>query len=101
MTGKREAVSILALFVLTSCGGSQGNNVLEMYRSPVTGLEPTAGIEFGPANHVSGLNTCNEGIMGNNEVSPIATTLGFFSSFFSLSASAGHSVGPTWCAWCG
>jgi hypothetical protein len=59
-----------------SCGGSQGNNVLEMYRSPVTGLEPTAGIEFGPANHVSGLNTCNEGIMGNNEISPIATTLG-------------------------
>ena len=58
------------------CGGSQGNNVLEMYRSPVTGLEPTAGIEFGPANHVSGLNTCNEGIMGNNEISPVATTLG-------------------------
>src|SRR6266404_5400974 len=58
------------------CGGSAGNNVLEMYRSPVTGLEPTAGIEFGPANHVSGLNTCNEGIMGNNEVSPVATTLG-------------------------
>ncbi|HYR23454.1 MAG TPA: dockerin type I domain-containing protein [Chthoniobacterales bacterium] len=58
------------------CGGSQGNNVLEMYRSPVTGLEPTAGIQFGPANHVSGLNTCNEGIMGNNEVSPVATTLG-------------------------
>src|SRR5205085_7405556 len=49
------------------CGSSAGNNVLEMYRSPVTGLEPTAGIEFGPANHVSGLNTCNEGIMGNNE----------------------------------
>ena len=59
-----------------TCGGSSGNNVLEMYRSPVTGLEPTAGIEFGPANHVSGLNTCNEGIMGNNEISPIATTLG-------------------------
>jgi hypothetical protein len=58
------------------CGGSAGNNVLEMYRSPVTGLEPTAGIEFGPANHVSGLNTCNEGIMGNDEVSPVATTLG-------------------------
>jgi hypothetical protein len=58
------------------CGGSSGNNVLEMYRSPVTGLEPTAGIEFGPANHVSGLNTCNEGIMGNNEIGPVATTLG-------------------------
>jgi len=50
-----------------SCGGSQGNNVLEMYRSPVTGLEPTAGIEFGPANHVSGLNTCNEGIMATTK----------------------------------
>jgi hypothetical protein len=58
------------------CGGSAGNNVLEMYRSPVTGLGPTAGIQFGPANHVSGLNTCNEGIMGNVEVSPVATTLG-------------------------
>lgn len=58
------------------CGSSAGNNVLEMYRSPITGLEPTAGIEFGPANHVSGLNTCDEGIMGNNEISPFATTLG-------------------------
>lgn len=58
------------------CGGSAGNNVLEMYRSPITGLEPTAGIQFGPANHVSGLDTCNEAIMGNNEVSPVATTLG-------------------------
>jgi hypothetical protein len=58
------------------CGNSAGNNVLEMYRSPITGLEPTAGIEFGPANHVSSLNTCNEGIMGNNEISPVATTLG-------------------------
>src|ERR1700736_996441 len=58
------------------CGNSAGNNVLEMYRSPVTGLEPTAGIQFGPANHVSALNTCDEGIMGNNEISPVATTLG-------------------------
>src|SRR5437868_258209 len=60
-----------------SCGSSAGNNVLEMYRSPVDPLPgSTSGIQFGPANHVSGLNTCDEGIMGNNEVSPVATTLG-------------------------
>jgi hypothetical protein len=58
------------------CGSSVGNNVLVMYRSPVTGLEPTAGIEFGPANHVSAVGSCDEAIMGNNEISPIATTLG-------------------------
>jgi hypothetical protein len=58
------------------CGSSTGNNVLVMYRSPVTGLEPTAGIEFGPANHVSAVGGCDEAIMGNNEVSPVATTLG-------------------------
>jgi hypothetical protein len=58
------------------CGGSVANNVLVMYRSPVTGLEPTAGIEFGPANHVSPVGGCDEAIMGNNEVSPVATTLG-------------------------
>jgi hypothetical protein len=58
------------------CGSSVGNNVLVMYRSPVTGLEPTAGIEFGPANHVSAVGSCDEAIMGNDELSPIATTLG-------------------------
>ena len=61
------------------CGSSAGNNVLEMYRSPFSLLASainTAGIQFGPANHVSGLNTCNEAIMGNTEVSPVATTLG-------------------------
>src|SRR3989440_195607 len=58
------------------CGSSAGNNVLVMYRSPVTGLEPTAGIEFGPANHVSAVGGCDEAIMGNNEISPIAATLG-------------------------
>jgi hypothetical protein len=58
------------------CGTSAANNVLVMYRSPVTGLEPTAGIEFGPANHVSPVGGCDEAIMGNNEVSPVATTLG-------------------------
>jgi hypothetical protein len=56
------------------CPGSTGNNVLVMYRSPVAlGPVSSAGLVFGPANKVSGVNTCNEGIMGNNEVSPVAT----------------------------
>ena len=59
-----------------NCNGQTANNVLVMYRSPVTGLEPTAGVEFGPANHISPVNGCDEAIMGNNEVSPVATTLG-------------------------
>ena len=58
------------------CGTTPANNVLVMYRSPVTGLEPTAGITFGPANHVSPVGGCDEAIMGNNELSPVATTLG-------------------------
>ena len=58
------------------CGNSTGNNVLVMYRSPAAGLGPTAGIEFGPANHVSAVGSCDEAIMGNNELSPVATTLG-------------------------
>jgi hypothetical protein len=58
------------------CGSSVGNNVLVMYRSPVTGVEPTAGIEFGPANKITAVGSCDEAIMGNNEVSPVATTLG-------------------------
>jgi hypothetical protein len=54
-----------------------GQNILVMYRSPITGLPAqTAGIEFGPANKVSNPMGCDEGIMGNNEVSPVATTLG-------------------------
>src|SRR5260370_37289903 len=57
-------------------GGNAGNTVLVLYRSPVTGVERTAGIEFGPANHVSAVGGCDEAIMGNNEISPIATTLG-------------------------
>ncbi|HEY6070902.1 MAG TPA: hypothetical protein VIU85_05960, partial [Chthoniobacterales bacterium] len=48
------------------CGTTPANNVLVMYRSPVTGLEPTAGIEFGPANHITAINGCDEAIMGNN-----------------------------------
>jgi hypothetical protein len=53
-----------------------GQNVLVMYRSPVPGGQATAGIEFGPPNQVSNPLGCDEGIMGNNEVSPVATTLG-------------------------
>jgi hypothetical protein len=58
------------------CGNSTGNNVLVMYRSPVSGVGATAGITFGPANHVSAVGSCDEAIMGNNELSPVATTLG-------------------------
>lgn len=59
------------------CGPSVGNNVLVMYRSPLPGLEALAGIQFGPANQITpALQSCDEAIMGNNEVSPIATTLG-------------------------
>jgi hypothetical protein len=58
------------------CGSSVGNNVLVMYRSPVGGLGPTAGITFGPANKVTAAGSCDEAIMGNDELSPIATTLG-------------------------
>jgi len=53
-----------------------GQNILVMYRSPLPGGEAAAGIQFGPANQVSNPLGCDEGIMGNNEVSPVATTLG-------------------------
>jgi hypothetical protein len=54
-----------------------GNNLLVMYRSPVPpGGPTTAGIEFGPANKITPPLSCDEGIMGNNEVSPVATTTG-------------------------
>src|SRR5439155_3559739 len=52
-----------------------GNNVLAMYRSPIPGGGALAGIQFGPAKEVSAPLTCDEGIMGNDEVSPIATTI--------------------------
>lgn len=58
------------------CGSSVVNNVLVMYRSPVAGAGPTAGIEFGPANKVTRDLACDEGIMGNDEVSPVATRTG-------------------------
>jgi hypothetical protein len=61
------------------CGSSPtnfGQNIMVMYRSPVSGASASAGIQFGPANKVSNPTGCDEGIMGNNEVSPVATTLG-------------------------
>ena len=58
------------------CGSSAGNNVLVMYRSLATGAVPTTGIEFGPANHVSAVGSCDEAIMGNNEISQVATSTG-------------------------
>jgi hypothetical protein len=56
------------------CGGNPGDNVLVVYRSPVDPLlaQTTAGVQFGPPNRIN----CDEGIMGNIEVSPVATTLG-------------------------
>jgi len=52
------------------------NNVLAMYRSPTPAGGPMAGIQFGPAFKVTRPLSCDEGIMGNDEVSPVATTLG-------------------------
>jgi len=58
------------------CGNSLGNNVLVMYRSPVNGAGATAGLQFGPRNTITADLSCDEGIMGNDEVSPVATTTG-------------------------
>ena len=53
------------------CGSTQVNNVLVMYRSPVTGAAgSTAGCEFGPPNRITQPGSCDEGIMGNDEVEP-------------------------------
>ncbi len=52
------------------------NNVLVMYRSPANGVGSTAGLLFGPANKITPNLSCDEGIMGNDEVSPVATTTG-------------------------
>ena len=58
-------------------GGTAGNNVLVMYRSPGLGaLGATAGLAFGPANHITADASCDEGIMGNDEISPVATLTG-------------------------
>src|SRR3954463_13696864 len=59
-----------------SCPGTPlpGNNVPGMYRWPVSGaLGATAGVAFGPPNHVTAIGSCDEAIMGNNEISPVAT----------------------------
>src|ERR1700730_441671 len=58
-------------------GGTAGNNVLVMYRSPALGaLGATAGLAFGPANHITAVGSCAEGIMGNDEISSMATPTG-------------------------
>jgi hypothetical protein len=58
-------------------GGTAGNNVLVMYRSPASGvLGATAGLAFGPANHITAVRSCDEGIMGNDEISQMATPTG-------------------------
>lgn len=58
-------------------GGTAGNNVLVMYRSPASGaLGATAGLAFGPANHITAVGSCDEGIMGNDEISQMATPTG-------------------------
>jgi hypothetical protein len=59
-----------------TCGSSVGNNVLVMYRSPAGGVGATAGIAFGPANHITPVGSCDEAIMGNDEISSFATPLG-------------------------
>jgi hypothetical protein len=61
-----------------NCPGTlPGNNVLVMYRSPVAGaLGATAGITFGPPYRITAVGSCDEGIMGNDEISPIATRTG-------------------------
>jgi len=58
------------------CGSSTANNVLVMYRSPANGVGATAGLLYGPRNTVTADLSCDEGIMGNDEVSPVATTTG-------------------------
>ena len=57
-------------------GGTAGNNVLVMYRSPINGIGATAGLAFGPANHITPIASCDEGIMGNDETSQVATPTG-------------------------
>src|ERR1051326_3842433 len=53
------------------CGSSnEGNNTLVVYRSPLAGASALAGIEFGPPQQVTPPLSCDEGIMGNIEVSP-------------------------------
>jgi hypothetical protein len=59
-----------------TCGPSTANNVLVMYRSPAAGAGPSAGLAFGPPIQITHVGTCEEGIMGPDEVSPVATRTG-------------------------
>jgi hypothetical protein len=53
------------------CGNSVGNNTLVMARSPANpALGATAGNKFAPSQFVTDPTKCDEGIMGNDEVSP-------------------------------
>jgi hypothetical protein len=52
------------------CGSILVNNVLVIYRSPLPGGSALAGLQFGPAKQITQRLSCDEGIMGNVEVSP-------------------------------
>jgi len=54
------------------CGSSAGNNELVMTRSPADPAlgQATAGNNFAPSQFVTAPASCDEGIMGNDEVSP-------------------------------
>ncbi|MGI8610531.1 MAG: hypothetical protein ACR2MY_15125 [Candidatus Dormibacteria bacterium] len=49
-------------------GGAAPNNELTLARSPFDGIGASAGVTFGPGNQITA--PCQEGIMGNVEVSP-------------------------------
>ena len=53
----------------TCPGGAAPNNEMVLARSPAAGVGATAGVVFAPPKSITG--PCNEGIMGNNEVSPV------------------------------
>jgi hypothetical protein len=54
------------------CEGTLANNQLKMARSPLPGAGATAGVQFAPSQNITTLlTTCEEGIMGNNAVSPV------------------------------
>jgi len=54
------------------CGSSLGNNVVVLTRSPLPGANASAGIEFNPSNKLTPVGSCEEGIMGNDAVSPVS-----------------------------
>jgi hypothetical protein len=59
------------------CGTTTVNNVLVMYRSPIVGAAgATAGLQFGAPYRITQPGSCDEGIMGAAEVSPVASTTG-------------------------